>query len=82
MNRSVQEYLNSNGVYDDGRDPIDISKMKEKGFLSAYEYMKVLGFDLRKSKDIIRRHGLICNGDPVDSLEELVEVDKVKIKLA
>ena len=81
MTGAVKEYLDSNGVYNSGKDPIDISKVKEKEFMSAYEYLKAFGFDLKKSKQIIRESGLICNGESVDTLEELVEVHKVKIKL-
>jgi hypothetical protein len=82
MKTPVKEYLKSSGVYNDGSDPIDLSKVKEEGFVSAYEYLKVLGFDLKKSKELVRSQNLICGGEPVDSLEELIEVNKVKIKLA
>ena len=82
MNKIVEEYLISNGVFEDGKEPIDLSGIKEKGFVTAYEYLKILGFSLKKSKEIIRSRGLICSGEPVESLEEIVEIDKVKIKLA
>ena len=82
MNRPLDAYLEKEGIFDDGSDVIDLRYIKTREMVSAFEYLKALGIGLKRAKMMIRNGQFMSGGQRIESLEELVEPNKVIIKLA